>query len=178
MRAKGWMSWVIYSWGLWKNTESRRREKRTKGEIPLKIKWTQAGRQKRLEMKKSTSRRKRNPRTWWRQRKMSARRRNSIMSEWDGKRNKGRKQTVPWDRHIRKSSPLQWGFLIWSGTLIIACQLCPSSACSSQMWPDQIWWFCMKAQFMGLDLLWNPEPPENALSQPYKPWPVFSVRRG
>lgn len=89
----------------------------------------------RLEMKKSTSRRGRNPCTWWRLRKWSHRRRNSIMSEWDAKSHKERKEREPRDGHRRKFSHQEWGFLLQPGTLIIASH----PAIVNLQCPDVIW---------------------------------------
>lgn len=171
MRAKGWMLWVIYSWGIveehreWEEREENQRRNSIKNKV-------NSGRKaERLEMKKSTSRRERNPCTWWRPRKMSPRRRNSIMSEWDGKSNKGRKERQPSNGHIRKSSHQQWGFLLQPGALIIASQLCH---CRAQMWSDQIGLMVLydsRAHRFGVTV----ESPASwkCIVTDCKPWSVF-----
>lgn len=179
MRAKGWMLWAIYSWGIVE--EHREWEERGENQRrnSIKNKVNSGRKAERLEMKKSTSRRERNPCTWWRQRKMSPRRRDSIMSEWDGKSNKGRKERQPSNGHIRKSSHQQWGFLLQSGALIVASQLCHCRPAGPRC--DLIrlvWWFCMTAELIGLELLWNPQLPGNALSQTASHDLFFLVRRG
>lgn len=61
MRAKGWMLWVIYSRGI--REEHREEEEREENQRrnSIKNKANSGRKAERLEMKKSTSRRKRNP---------------------------------------------------------------------------------------------------------------------